>query len=147
MRSCRSARIRGLLYSAEFLERCAGASRPAGSTCNGRRRWRVVETFAAVFPYACCLRPVQVMIGSDRPIPLDEALLAALLRRPDVVAHARRGNPASGGLLPLVAGRHRALGAGHAARRRVLSDMFPRDEFFLNQPLRLLERDFRRAER
>jgi predicted membrane-bound spermidine synthase len=122
----------GLLYSAEFLEAVKQRLAPGGLYVQWAPSWRVIDTFAAAFPYVVLLRPVQVMIGSDRPINLDEAGLIALLRRPDVVAHARRGNPASGDLSPLVAGGIERWGPDTARGRDVLTDMFPRDEFFLN---------------
>ena len=122
----------GLLYSAEFLQAVKRRLAPGGLYVQWAPSWRVMDTFAAAFPHAVLLRPVHVMIGSDRPIALDEAGLAALLRRPDVVAHARRGNPASGGLLPLVAGAIERWGPDTPRGGDVLSDMFPRDEFFLN---------------
>ena len=78
------------------------------------------------------LRPVQVMIGSDRPIPIDEAGLDALLRRPEVVAHARRGNTAAGDLTRLVAGGIERWDPARPRNGTVLTDMFPQDEFFLN---------------
>jgi predicted membrane-bound spermidine synthase len=122
----------GLLYSAEFLEQVKARLAPGGLYVQWAPTWRVVDTFVAAFPHAVLLRPVNVMIGSDRPIPLDEASLSALLSRPEVQAHARRGNPASADLQPLVAGGIQRWGPQTPRQGPVLTDMFPRDEFFLN---------------
>jgi spermidine synthase len=125
----------GLLYSAEFLEQVKQRLAPGGLYVQWAPSWRVVDTFAAAFPYVVLLRPVQVMIGSDRPIPSTRRACIALLRRPDVVAHARRGNPASGDLSPLVAGgierwgpdtpRGRRRADRHVPARRVLPEPRP----------------------
>lgn len=122
----------GLLYSAEFLEEVKARLAPGGLYVQWAPTWRVIDTFAAAFPYVVLLRPVQVMIGSDRPIPLDEARLAELLRRSDVVAHARRGNPTAGDLSRLGSGGIERWGPDTPRRGDVLTDMEPRDEFFLN---------------
>jgi hypothetical protein len=122
----------GMLYSAEFLAQVKARLAPGGLYVQWAPTWRVVDTFAAAFPHVLILRPVQVMIGSDRPIPLDEASLMALLRRPEVMAHARRGNAATGDLTRLVQGGIERWAPDRPRSSEVLTDMFPQDEFFLN---------------
>ena len=122
----------GLLYSAEFLEQVRTRLAPGGLYVQWAPTWRVVDTFAAAFPYAVMLRPVQVMIGSDRPIQLDQAALLQRLREPDLVAFARRGNPGSIDLSKLVDGEMTVWTPTTPRVPAPLTDMFPRDEFFLN---------------
>jgi MFS family permease len=122
----------GLLYSAEFLEQVRARLAPGGLYVQWAPTWRVVDTFAAAFPYAVLLRPVNVMIGSDRPIPLDQAALLAALRRPEVLEFARRGNPEVTDLTKLVEGEVTVWTPETPRVPPPLTDMFPRDEFFLN---------------
>ena len=122
----------GLLYSAEFLEQVRGRLAPGGLYVQWAPTWRVVDTFAAAFPYAVMLRPVNVMIGSDRPIPIDHPALLAALRRPDIVEFTRRGNPDATDLAKLVEGETTRWTPDTPRIPAPLTDMFPRDEFFLN---------------
>jgi len=125
----------GLLYSREYLEEVRERLAPGGLYVQWAPTWRVVDTFAAVFPHAVLLKPASVMIGSDRPIPLDQERLVEALRSAAAVAHARRGNPNAADLGALVAGPMTVWGPGTPRAEAPLTDMFPRDEFFLNQPV------------
>lgn len=122
----------GLLYSAEFLEQVRARLAPGGLYVQWAPTWRVVDTFAAAFPHAVLLRPAHVIIGSDRPIPLDQAALMARLRRPDLAEFARRGNPASTDITRLIEGEVTVWTPETPRVAPPLTDMFPRDEFFLN---------------
>ncbi len=122
----------GLLYSAEFLAQVRARLAPGGLYVQWAPTWRVVDTFAGAFPHAVLLTPVNVMIGSDRPIPLDQDALLALLRSPAMEAFARRGNPAARDLGLLVQGPVARWGPDTPRVPPPLTDMMPRDEFFLN---------------
>ncbi|WP_207540149.1 fused MFS/spermidine synthase [Sabulicella rubraurantiaca] len=122
----------GLLYSAEFLQQVRARLAPGGLYVQWAPTWRVIDTFAASFPHAILLTPVQVMIGSDRPIRFDHAALLELLRSPEVIAHARRGNPRATDLTKLVGGPVTVWDENTPRAEPPLTDMFPRDEFFLN---------------
>jgi hypothetical protein len=145
----------GLLYSAEFLQTARARLKPGGLYVQWAPTERVTETFAAVFPHVVLLSPFPVLIGSDRPIPFDHDALLRLLDSPEVLAHARRGNPAISSLAEMVNGPPRVWTpdtpreppSRRAAEPPSLTDMFPRDEFFVNQPPRDLQPDLRRAER
>jgi spermidine synthase len=127
----------GLLYSREFMEAVRRRLAPGGLYVQWAPTWRVVDTFAAVFPHVVLLRPAHVLVGSDRPVPHDPAALAARLRNPAVVAHVRRGNPdARPDLSPLVSDPPLVWRPGDPRGGDVLTDMFPRDEFFMNNPRR-----------
>jgi hypothetical protein len=122
----------GLLNSAEFLQQVRGRLAPGGLKVQWAPTWRVVDTFVAVFPYALLLRPVNAIIGSDRPIPFDQAALLAALRRPDIAEFVRRGNPDASDLTKLVDGEIMVWTPETPRVAAPLTDMFPRDEFFLN---------------
>ncbi|MCU0944344.1 MAG: fused MFS/spermidine synthase [Rubritepida sp.] len=125
----------GLLYSAEFLEQVRARLAPGGLYVQWAPTWRVVDTFAAVFPHAMLIMPGQILIGSDRPIPLDREALIARLRSPEIQAFARRGNPRFNDLALLVEGDIRVWTPETPRVPPPLTDMFPRDEFFLNHAL------------
>lgn len=122
----------GLLYSAEFLEQVRERLAPGGLYVQWAPTWRVVDTFAAVFPHVVLLRPVSVLIGSDRPIAMDQEALMERLRSPEMTAFARRGNPAIADLSQMIAGEMTVWTPETPRVAPPLTDMFPRDEFFMN---------------
>jgi MFS family permease len=122
----------GLLYSAEFLMQVRERLAPGGLYVQWAPTWRVVDTFAAVFPHVVLLRPANVLIGSDRPIPLDQQTLLERLRSPELIAFTRRGNPNIADLTPMVSGEMTVWTPETPRVPPPLTDMFPRDEFFIN---------------
>lgn len=125
----------GLLYSREFLELVKSRLNPGGLYVQWAPTRRSVETFAAAFPHMLLLFPANVLVGSEAPIPFDQARLASAFAEPAVLAYLKRGNPgfeayaAMFGETPLVL---------FPAAPRVpapLTDIFPRDEFYLNNPV------------
>ncbi len=124
----------GLLYSAEFLRTVRARLEPGGLYVQWAPTARVVETFTAEFPHVVLLWPFGVLVGSDRPIPFDHAALLERLDSPEVLAHARRGNPAIRSLAALVAEAPQVWTPDTPRGPPPLTDMFPRDEFFANQP-------------
>ena len=124
----------GMLYSAEFLAEIRRRLAPGGLYVQWAPTWRVVDTFVSAFPYAVLLKPASVMIGSDRPIAFDQAALMERLRRPDITAFVERGNPAVHDIAPMIAGEVQRWQPGTPRVAAPLTDMFPRDEFFLNHP-------------
>jgi hypothetical protein len=96
---------------------------------------RVVETFASVFPHVVVLRPVGVLVGAERPITLDRAALARRFADPAVAAHLRRGNAGFADWPRMFADPPLVWSPGTPRREAPLSDVFPRDEFYLNNPI------------
>jgi hypothetical protein len=97
----------------------------------------VVQTFLAVFPHVVMLRPADVLIGSDSQIPDAQARLLSRLAEPGFAARLGRGSPAqAGSIAALVAGETLVWGPGTPRLPAALTDMWPRDEFFLNHPVR-----------
>ncbi|GAA0608388.1 hypothetical protein GCM10009416_51480 [Craurococcus roseus] len=125
----------GLLYSAEFLRTVRGRLKPGGLYVQWAPTARVVDTFAAVFPHTLLLWPFQILVGSDRPIAFDHGELLDRLDSPEVLAHARRGNAEIRSLARLVDGAPQIWTPDTPRAPAALTDMFPRDEFFANQPL------------
>jgi hypothetical protein len=125
----------GLLYSEEFLQQVRRRLAPGGLYVQWGPTERTVETFAAVFPYTMLLMPASILVGSDRPIPFDRAELERRLSDPAVVAHLRRGNRDFADYASMFAGPHLAWAPGTARAPASLTDAFPRDEFYLNNPV------------
>ncbi len=122
----------GLLYSAEFLEQVRERLAPGGLYVQWAPTQRTVETFTTVFPHAMLLMPVGVLVGSNDPIPFNAQRLAAAFAEPATLAHLRRGNGAALEWAPLFASPPLIWAPGHPRPGTTLTDMFPRDEFYMN---------------
>ena len=122
----------GLLYSEEFLQSVRRRLAPGGLYVQWAPTRRSVETFAAVFPHTLLLMPGSVLIGSDTPIPFDATRLAQRFAEPAVRAHLARGNRGFDDYSSMFS--NPGLRWTPASQREVvsLSDVFPRDEFYLN---------------
>jgi len=125
----------GLLYSREFIEQVRERLAPGGIYVQWAPSARAVETFASVFPHVKLLLPGSVLIGSDSPIAFDRAALAARFREPSVAAHLRRGNPEGFDFASLFAEEVVAWLPATPRGEAPLTDVFPRDEFYLNNPV------------
>jgi hypothetical protein len=125
----------GLLYSAEFLGQVRERLAPGGLYVQWAPTERAVETFAAVFPHTMLLMPVGVLIGSNDPIPFDSERLAAAFRDAATADHLRRGNEAFSDWAGLFAEPPIVWSPGSPRAEAPLTDVFPRDEFYLNNPV------------
>jgi hypothetical protein len=127
----------GLLYSREYLELVRSRLAPGGLAVQWAPSWAVAETFVAVFPHVVMLRPADILIGSDSPIPQAQARLLARLSDPAVLARLAPGNPeAVATLAAEVAGEVLEWTPATPRGPAPLTDMLPRDEFFLNNTVR-----------
>ncbi|NBQ74813.1 MAG: hypothetical protein EBU14_05495, partial [Acetobacteraceae bacterium] len=124
----------GLLYSAEFIDQARRRLAPGGLYIQWAPTQRAVETFASVFPHALLLMPAGVMIGSNEPIPYDPARLAAEFTKPAHLAHLRAGNTQFSDWVGLFADAPLRWLPGQQRQEPPLTDVFPRDEFYLNNP-------------
>ncbi|MFM2151143.1 MAG: hypothetical protein RLZZ187_3449, partial [Pseudomonadota bacterium] len=122
----------GLLYSEEFLQSVRRRLAPGGIYVQWGPTRRTVETFAAVFPHTLLLMPGSVLIGSDQPIPFDPAELARRFADPAVQAHLARGNRGFSDYASFFANPALAWSPGTPRGEAPLTDVFPRDEFYLN---------------
>lgn len=125
----------GLLYSEEFLDQVRRRLAPGGLYVQWAPTARVVETFTAAFPHALLLLPGSVLIGSDRPIPLDAEALAARFSAPTARRHLTAGNRDFTDYAGLFAGGAAVWTPETPRGRAPLSDVWPRDEFYLNNPI------------
>ena len=114
----------GNLYSVEFFRLCASRLKPGGLVCTQKPSRRVGLTFAEALPYA--LDFGNIVVGSNDPIPIDNAAWEARLRSPEV---SRRFDAAT------IEGIRDRLWDAAPARRNPAAriglnhDLFPRDEF------------------
>jgi predicted membrane-bound spermidine synthase len=127
----------GLLYSREFLEQVRARLAPDGLFVQWVPTTRAVETFAAVFPHAIMLRPANIMLGSNAPIAKDAAeQLRVRLAEPAVATHLARGGVSLAEVMVLInPSRSRIWRPGDDRQPAPLTDMRPRDEFFVNNGL------------
>ncbi len=79
--------------------------------------------------------PVGVLIGSNDPIPFDAERLTAAFARPEVRAHLGRGNAQFSDWPALFAEPAQIWTPGMARSEAPLSDIYPRDEFYLNNSI------------
>ena len=125
----------GLLYSEEFLEQVRRRLAPGGLYVQWAPTLRVVETFTAVFPHALLLLPGNVLVGSDSPITFAPEALAARLAQPAMRSHLAAGNPGFADYASLFGEGVVRWGPGTPRAAASLSDVFPRDEFYLNNAI------------
>ena len=124
----------GLLYSAEFLEQVRQRLAPGGLYVQWAPTQRTVDTFVAVFPHALLLLPAAVLVGSNDPIAFDPERLREAFRDPAHLAHLRAGTPGFDDWSTLFADQAVRWSPERPRRVAPLTDLFPRDEFFLNGP-------------
>lgn len=122
----------GLLYSAEFLRQVRERLAPGGIYVQWAPTQRAAETFATVFPHTILLMPVAVLIGSNDPIPYDAEALRHALADPRTAEHLRRGNAAFSDWPSLFADAPLVWTPQTPRGEAPLTDVFPRDEFYMN---------------
>ncbi len=130
----------GLLYSEEFLRQVRRRLAPGGIYVQWAPTERVVETFAAVFPHTLLLMPASVLVGSDQPIPFDADALARRFAEPQAAAHLARGNTGFADYAALFAQPPLSWAPSTPRAAASLTDVFPRDEFYLNNGITGTER-------
>ncbi len=131
----------GLLYSVEFMQKVLAALEPGGLYVQWAPTERVAEGFMRTFPHGVLVRPASILIGSNAPVAFDPAKVMARLREPHFKAWASRAGIDIEGLARDITGRH--VTWGPQTRRgpaEVNSDLFPRDEYFMNNAIRGADR-------
>ena len=124
----------GMMYSREFLEQVRARLAPGGLYVQWAPTPRSSETFAAVFPHGVVLRPVGIMIGSNQPIAFDRERLLARLAEPAAAAHLALGRAGCCDWAQLMREAPLVWTPADPRGAAPLSDLFPRDEFYLNTP-------------
>jgi spermidine synthase len=128
----------GMLYSVEFLSLVRDSLKPGGLFVQWAPTERVARSFLKAFPHVLMLLPISIVIGSDRPIPFDREALTARFSDPAFVAWARRAGVDPAVFPALFAEEPRVWGPDtpRGDPDEVNTDLFPRDEFYLNNTLR-----------
>lgn len=128
----------GLLYSQEFMQQVLAALEDDGIYVQWGPTARSVATFTAVFPHVAMLQPFPVLIGSRQPVQLDHARLARVFGMAETRRHF-----AAAGIDTAAADRlfrdailHRPmLSMPGIAGVMLNADLFPRDEYYINNRL------------
>jgi predicted membrane-bound spermidine synthase len=128
----------GMLYSVEFLALVRGALKPGGLFVQWAPTERVARSFLQAFPHVLMLQPISLVIGSDQPITFDAEALKARFGEPAFKAWAARAGVDISGFPGLFADPPRIWGPDtpRGNPEEVNTDLFPRDEFYLNNTLR-----------
>jgi predicted membrane-bound spermidine synthase len=128
----------GMLYSVEFLSLVRESLKPGGLFVQWAPTERVARSFLAAFPHVLMLLPVSLLIGSDSPIPFDAEALRGRIGEPAFQAWARRAGVDPSGFPALFASETRVWGpeTPRGDSEEVNTDLFPKDEFYLNNTLR-----------
>ena len=122
----------GLLYSAEFFREVLEHLEPRGVMVQWRATPRVEATFRSVFPHGVAVGPL--LVGSPQPIGWSPRELRAALADPAIarwLANTRMDAAALAGFLGPGEEWHQAVAPDPA---QLNTDLFPRDEFYLNRP-------------
>jgi hypothetical protein len=129
--------LSGMLYSQEFLQLARRRLAPKGLYVQWTPTCRSVDTFRSVFPHSVLLLPVTIMIGSDSPIDIDTRALATRFTEREISEHLLRGSPGSG--YDKLAQSFLSFDSDGSGSAAPLTDLNPRDEFFRNNPLKMVQ--------
>ncbi len=126
----------GLLYSQEFYEVVRPHLAEGGFAVQWRPTDRTAATFTRAFPYVVMIADI-VMIGSDQPIPYDADALLTRLQDPQVIDYLRVGGTDAARFRYWIEDAPLTVWGPDDPRPegQVLTDLFPRDEYYLNNVL------------
>ncbi|MBZ0308254.1 MAG: spermidine synthase [Anaerolineae bacterium] len=124
----------GLLYSREFFEMARSKLREGGIMSQWRATQRVENTFVSVFPYVVNVGNT-ILLGSNEPIPFDSAALVEKIQSPEVQAYLAAAGVDAESLIPwLEAEPQRWTPDMPRDKSDINTDLFPKDEYYLNNP-------------
>ncbi len=127
----------GMLYSVEFLDGVKDSLRPGGLFVQWAPTERVVAGFLQTFPHVVMIRPASILIGSDRPIPYDAEALAARFASPEFARWAEGAKVDPAAMAAMFSAPPRIWGPADARPAMAANtDLFPRDEYWLNNDVR-----------
>lgn len=129
----------GLLYSQEFYDVVRSRLAQGGFAVQWRPTDRSAATFTRAFPYVVMIADI-VMIGSDQPIPYDPEALLTRLAEQHVIDYLMSGGTDPSRFRYWVAEAPLTLWGPDDPRPEgdILTDLFPRDEYYLNNILGML---------
>ena len=126
--------LSGLLNSQEFFRQVRAKLAPGGIYVQWAPTERSIATFRSIFPYVTMVHPA--MMGSDRPIPYAREKVLALLAQPEVAQHLKAARVDRDELQKWFEDKKvEPLNSGEVvAAAQPNTDLFPRDEYYLNRP-------------
>lgn len=123
----------GLLYSREFFAMVRQRLNPGGIAVQWAPTPRIEATFASVFPHVALVAPLNVLLGSDQPIALDAGGLRNHLEGPAMRARLEAAQVDRAELAKWAGGKiTRWNPASPHPSTDTNSDLFPKDEYYLN---------------
>lgn len=120
----------GLLYSVEYFRQILSQLNPGGLCVQWVPFPRIRNSFLAAFPYV--VRIGTRMIGSNQPIRFKPEELAARLKEPAILAALQVTGETPDSIMQQVRDIE-SFGPGDARPTDLDTDLFPKDEFYLNQ--------------
>jgi spermidine synthase len=125
----------GMLYSVEYFQQVRARLRPGGIAVQWAPTPRVLNSFLTVFPHVVQLPDLRILLGSDRPITFDLEMLRNRLDDPAVriALDAAEWNVEA---IASFIGKSRVnVWQPNSVRPQgdINTDLFPRDEFYLNR--------------
>lgn len=130
----------GLLYSQEFFQEVQAHLADGGMFVEWDSGVGVAQTLRNVFPYVTQVslgHDLYVLIGSDHPVELDRALLLSQLRSDAATNFLKQASVNVTPLLQAVEAAGVAMYSHHhdGQPKPIITDLFPRSEYYLNQSL------------
>jgi predicted membrane-bound spermidine synthase len=126
----------GNLYSREYFELLKSRLREGGYGVTWGPTKRTRDTFVSAFPHALVIG--DILIGSDRPIAFDPAVLKQRVEDPFTVAYyARAGIDVRALLAPIFEAHPKVYdpSSDRASLRDLNTDLYPRDEYLVGETL------------
>jgi predicted membrane-bound spermidine synthase len=123
----------GLLYSREYFEAAREQLAPGGIMAQWNPTERVEATFVTVFPYVIDVPPI--LLGSMQPIDYDVEAIRARLDDPAIRDYLVASDVDVSHLQDLIKPPEQVWSEDDPrdfASERINTDLFPRDEYFLN---------------
>ena len=125
----------GMLYSVEYFRQVRARLRPGGIAVQWAPTPRVVNSFLAVFPHVVQLPHLGILLGSDRPIRFDLEMLKSCLNDPAVRIALEAAEWNIDAIARFIGESQVNVWQPDSVRPHgdVNTDLFPRDEFYLNR--------------
>ena len=128
----------GIVYSIEYFRQVRARLRPGGLCVQYVPTESIRNTFLSVFPYVIMLQDY-IMIGSEQPIGFDLNAIARRLNEPAIRAYLGTIGMNTDAVETGLRSESEIVTKWTPADARsadVVSDLFPKNEFYLTQPTR-----------
>lgn len=124
----------GLLYSKDFFEMARSKLREGGIMSQWMATPRVERTFVSVFPYVINVGDL-VLLGSNEPIPYNPDALLEKIQSPEVQAYLAAAGVDADDFVQYIELEPKIWTPDTPRDNSDLNtDLFPRDEYYLNNP-------------